>query len=205
MACALLDSGIVKGDRVGTWAINCPEWVFTQDATARIGAIMVNINPAYRTHEVEYVLRQSGVRLLIASPGHKTSDYRAMAEDVRGRCPELREVVYIGDPTWDALIARATPDPAYPELSCDDPVTPVTCRAEEWKALHLLIRGEWAGPAPGPSTRTTKSRSRAGLIIILTAWRASRRCAAVRGACRRAATGRGRGRPPRRGSAAALG
>ncbi|MGA5121995.1 AMP-binding protein [Streptomyces pseudogriseolus] len=122
LASALLNSGVTTGDRVGIWAINCPEWVFTQYATARIGAIMVNINPAYRTHEVEYVLKQSGIRLLIASVSHRTSDYRAMAEEVRGRCPELREVVYIGDPTWDALTARATPDPEYPELSCDDPV-----------------------------------------------------------------------------------
>ncbi|MBT3162648.1 AMP-binding protein [Streptomyces sp. Vc74B-19] len=122
LASALLNSGVAKGDRVGIWAVNCPEWVFTQYATARIGAIMVNINPAYRTHEVEYVLEQSGIRLLIASLSHRTSDYRAMAEAVRGRCPELREVVYIGDPSWDALTARATPDPVWPELSCDDPV-----------------------------------------------------------------------------------
>ncbi|MFE2387683.1 AMP-binding protein [Streptomyces althioticus] len=122
LASALLNSGVAKGDRVGIWAVNCPEWVFTQYATARIGAIMVNINPAYRTHEVEYVLKQSGVRLLIASLSHKASDYRAMAQEVRGRCPELREVVYIGDPSWDALTARATPDPVWPELSCDDPV-----------------------------------------------------------------------------------
>ncbi|MFF0212593.1 AMP-binding protein [Streptomyces althioticus] len=122
LASALLNSGVTKGDRVGIWAVNCPEWVFTQYATARIGAIMVNINPAYRTHEVEYVLRQSGIRLLIASLSHKASDYRAMAQEVRGRCPELREVVYIGDPSWDALTARATPDPVWPELSCDDPV-----------------------------------------------------------------------------------
>ncbi|MFI9333553.1 AMP-binding protein [Streptomyces althioticus] len=122
LASALLNSGVTKGDRVGIWAVNCPEWVFTQYATARIGAVMVNINPAYRTHEVEYVLRQSGVRLLIASLSHKASDYRAMAQEVRGRCPELREVVYIGDPSWDALTARATPDPVWPELSCDDPV-----------------------------------------------------------------------------------
>ncbi|CAL9388293.1 AMP-binding protein [Streptomyces althioticus] len=122
LASALLNSGVTKGDRVGIWAVNCPEWVFTQYATARIGAVMVNINPAYRTHEVEYVLRQSGIRLLIASLSHKASDYRAMAQEVRGRCPELREVVYIGDPSWDALTARATPDPVWPELSCDDPV-----------------------------------------------------------------------------------
>lgn len=61
LAYALLASGVAKGDRVGIWAVNCPEWVLVQYATARIGAIMVNINPAYRTHEVEYVLNQAGI------------------------------------------------------------------------------------------------------------------------------------------------
>ncbi|CBG68988.1 putative long-chain-fatty-acid-CoA ligase [Streptomyces scabiei 87.22] len=121
LAYGLLASGIAKGDRVGIWAVNCPEWVLVQYATARIGAIMVNINPAYRTHEVEYVLHQAGVGLLFASQSHKGSDYRAMVEQVRGRCPKLRETVFIGDPGWDALIARGTPVP-YEELSCDDPI-----------------------------------------------------------------------------------
>jgi fatty-acyl-CoA synthase len=122
LAQALLASGVAKGDRVGIWAVNCPEWVLVQYATARIGAIMVNINPAYRTHEVEYVLGQAGVSLLFASLRHRTSDYRAMAEQVRGSCPGLREVVYFGDPSWEALLGRATPDVSYPELSCDDPI-----------------------------------------------------------------------------------
>ncbi|MFM9591135.1 AMP-binding protein [Streptomyces scabiei] len=121
LAYGLLASGIAKGDRVGIWAVNCPEWVLVQYATARIGAIMVNINPAYRTHEVEYVLDQAGVSLLFASQSHKGSDYRAMVEQVRGRCPRLRETVFIGDPGWDALVARGTPVP-YPDLSCDDPI-----------------------------------------------------------------------------------
>ncbi len=122
LAQALMAGGVTKGDRVGIWAVNCPEWVLVQYATARIGAIMVNINPAYRTHEVEYVLKQSGVSLLVASLSHKTSDYRAMAEQVRGNCPELREIVYIGDPSWDELLRRATPAVSYEELSCDDPI-----------------------------------------------------------------------------------
>ncbi|NUR67110.1 MAG: AMP-binding protein, partial [Streptomyces sp.] len=121
LAYALMASGVAKGDRVGIWAVNCPEWVLVQYATARIGAIMVNINPAYRTHEVEYVLNQAGISLLFASLSHKTSDYRAMVEEVRGACPRLRETVFIGGPSWDTLLARATPAP-YPELSCDDPI-----------------------------------------------------------------------------------
>lgn len=121
LAYGLLASGIAKGDRVGIWAVNCPEWVLVQYATARIGAIMVNINPAYRTHEVEYVLNQAGISLLVASLSHRTSDYRAMVEQVRGKCPQLRETVYIGDPSWRALIERGTPT-TFEELSCDDPI-----------------------------------------------------------------------------------
>ena len=128
LAYALLASGVAKGDRVGIWAINCPEWVLVQYATARIGAIMVNINPAYRTHEVEFVLNQAGISVLFASAGHKGSDYRAMVDQVRPKCPELRETVYIGDPSWDALLRRGTPDlyedfwTRGSELSCDDPI-----------------------------------------------------------------------------------
>ena len=66
-----------------------PEWVFVQYATAKIGAILVNINPAYRSHELEYVLNQSGIRLLIAVPSFKTCDYAAMIAEVRDRCPGL--------------------------------------------------------------------------------------------------------------------
>lgn len=128
LAYALLASGVGKGDRVGIWAINCPEWVLVQYATARIGAIMVNINPAYRTHEVEFVLNQAGISVLFASAGHKSSDYRAMVEQVRPKCPQLREAVYVGDPSWDAMAARGAADRAEElrsreaELSCGDPI-----------------------------------------------------------------------------------
>jgi fatty-acyl-CoA synthase len=124
LAQALLASGVAKGDRVGIWAINCAEWVLVQYATARVGAVMVNINPAYRTHEVEFVLKQAGISVLFASVSHKGSDYRAMVDQVRGGCPELREVVYIGDPSWEALLSRGTGDEpyAYAELSCDDAI-----------------------------------------------------------------------------------
>src|SRR5207248_8661563 len=83
VARGLLDLGIEKGDRVGIWSPNCAEWVLVQYATAKIGAILVNINPAYRTSEVEYALRQSGCRLLVAAPSVKTSDSAATNEEVR--------------------------------------------------------------------------------------------------------------------------
>src|SRR5262245_30887250 len=74
VASGLLTLGIEKGNRVGIWAPNCAEWVLLQYATAKIGAILVNINPAYRSHELGYVLRQSGIRLLVSAENFKTSD-----------------------------------------------------------------------------------------------------------------------------------
>ncbi|MFE8005691.1 AMP-binding protein [Streptomyces sp. NPDC057418] len=128
LARGLMASGVAKGDRVGIWAVNCPEWVFVQYATARIGAVMVNINPAYRAHELEYVLKQAGISVLIASLAHRTSDYRALVGQVRADCPALRAVHYIGDPTWDELTAASKSVAVEQlisreaELSCDDPI-----------------------------------------------------------------------------------
>ena len=79
--------GVERGDRVGIWAPNCAEWTIVQYATAKIGAILVNINPAYRTHELAYVLNQSGVRTLIAATAFKTSDYVRMVERGASRAP----------------------------------------------------------------------------------------------------------------------
>ncbi len=129
-ACALglLELGIQTGDRVGIWAPNCAEWVFVQYATAGIGAILVNINPAYRSHELRYVLGQAGIRLLVAAPAFKTGDYRATVAEVRADCPQLRDVQFLGDPDWEDLMARgraADRDPlvAFRDtLSADDPI-----------------------------------------------------------------------------------
>ena len=112
LARALLASGVGKGDRVGIWAPNCAEWTLTQYATARIGAILVNINPSYRTHELEYVLKQAGISFLVAAAQFKSSNYAQMIEEVRGDCPDLRDVVLIGTESWEALLARAAEVPA---------------------------------------------------------------------------------------------
>src|ERR1043166_4412670 len=96
LALGLLARGILAGDRVGIWAPNVPEWLLVQFATARIGAILVNINPAYRGHELGYVLKQAGIRTLVSAEAFKTSDYRAMIDEVRDECDALRDVVYIG-------------------------------------------------------------------------------------------------------------
>ena len=107
LARALLASGLAVGDRVALWAPNRYEWVLAQYATARIGVIMVCINPAYRTHELEFALNQSGSVMLLAAPEFKTSNYRQMWADVAEQCPEIREAIFFDDPTWDALLERA--------------------------------------------------------------------------------------------------
>ncbi|MBT2380633.1 AMP-binding protein [Streptomyces sp. CB00316] len=105
MARGLLALGITKGDRVGLWVPNCAEWTLTQYATAKIGAILVTINPAYRTHELEYVLNQAGVRLLVAVKSFKSSDYESMIAEVRPACASLEHVCLIGTDDWDTLLA----------------------------------------------------------------------------------------------------
>jgi fatty-acyl-CoA synthase len=107
LARALIASGVRQGDRVGIWAPNCAEWTILQYATAKVGAILVTINPAYRTHELAYVLRHSGVRLLVAATDFKGSDYRSMVTEVRTELPDLDEVVFLGCGDWDALRRRA--------------------------------------------------------------------------------------------------
>lgn len=107
LARALLASGLAVGDRVALWSPNRYEWVLAQYATARIGVIMVCINPAYRTHELEFALNQSGSVMLLAAPEFKTSNYRQMWADVAEQCPEIREAIFFDGPTWDALLERA--------------------------------------------------------------------------------------------------
>ena len=124
VALGLLAIGIRKGDRVGIWAPNCAEWTLTQFAAAKIGAILVTINPAYQVRELEFVLKQSGVRMLVAAQRLKTSDYAAMIKEVRPRCPALEFVVMLGSPSWDALVATTGDVAALGriELDRDDPI-----------------------------------------------------------------------------------
>ena len=124
LAAGLVEAGVRKGDRVGIWAPNRWEWVILQYATADMGAILVNINPAYRTHELEYVLNQAGISMLVAAPAFKTSDYRAMVGEVRDRCPQLRSVVFLGDPEWESLSVgdRSVLPEIRAGLSFDDPI-----------------------------------------------------------------------------------
>jgi fatty-acyl-CoA synthase len=106
LAVGLLDLGIEKGERVGIWAPNCAQWTLLQYATAKVGAILVNINPAYRTHELEFVLNQAGIRLLVAARSFKTSQYAEMIETVRPNAPQLERVVITDTEQWAALFVR---------------------------------------------------------------------------------------------------
>src|SRR5215208_5193701 len=103
LAGGLLGLDLAKGDRLGVWSPNRYEWALTQYATAKLGVILVNVNPAYRTSELEYALRQSGCRVLVAAPEFKGADYRAMVEEVRDALPALEHAVFLDSPEWDAL------------------------------------------------------------------------------------------------------
>ncbi|GGS15696.1 AMP-binding protein [Actinokineospora fastidiosa] len=122
VAHGLLARGVGKGDRVGVWAPNCAEWTLVQYATARVGAILVNINPAYRVSELKYVLNQAGVRMLVAAESFKTSDYRGMIDEVRPQCPALRDVVLIGVDFDDLRVDGDAAALDAIELSSDDPI-----------------------------------------------------------------------------------
>ncbi|MCG7598708.1 AMP-binding protein [Halomonas sp. McH1-25] len=124
---ALLAIGVTKGERVGIWAPNCAEWTITQFATAKIGAVLVNINPSYRTHELEYALRQSGTSTLVLQGAFKSSNYVDMLAELvpeidsatpgslaSARLPALQRVICLDEGrtrpamlTWESLQARA--------------------------------------------------------------------------------------------------
>jgi len=123
---ALMHLGVEKGQRVGIWAPNCAEWTILQFATAKVGAILVNVNPSYRLHELQYALTQSGCAFLVISPQFKSSNYTQMLYDLApelrsaqpgtleaARLPELRAVIRLGSQpsagmlTWGALLDMA--------------------------------------------------------------------------------------------------
>ncbi len=115
VARGLVGAGIRKGDRVGIWGPNSAEWTLVQFATAKVGAILVNVNPAYRTHEFSYVANQSGMRLLVAATSFRTSDYRAMVEETAAENRALERVVYLDDEeSWAGLLADGE------DVSADD-------------------------------------------------------------------------------------
>jgi fatty-acyl-CoA synthase len=121
LASGMLAAGLGKGDRVGVWGPNLSEWALTQYATAKLGVILVNINPAYRTSELQYALGQSGCRWVLATKELKGSDFTAMVEEVRSGLPSLERAVFFGTPEWDEL-ASAAPVSLPADLDFDDPI-----------------------------------------------------------------------------------
>jgi len=131
LAAALLARGLSRGDRLGIWAPSSPEWFMIQYATAKIGVILVPINPAYRQHELQFVLEHSGIRMVVSAERFKTSDYRAMLDAVRPRIPTVTDVVYLETDDWPILLDQGrrslteNPDAvnrAQSQLSIDDPI-----------------------------------------------------------------------------------
>jgi fatty-acyl-CoA synthase len=126
LAGGMLAAGLRQGDRVGVWGPNRAEWTLVQYATAKIGAILVNINPAYRLTELQYALGQSGCRWIISTQTLKGSDFVAMVDQVRPDLPGLERAVFFETPEWAELASgegfmgdlRAIGD----ELDFDDPI-----------------------------------------------------------------------------------
>ena len=132
VARGLIGAGIAKGDRVGIWAPNCAEWTILQYAAAEAGAILVNVNPAYRTHELAYAINQSGMRLLVAATSFKSSDYRAMVDEVVAAGAAdglpLERTVYLDTDDWAALVAEGesvSDDDLAERMSSLDPSDPI--------------------------------------------------------------------------------
>ncbi|GMV09306.1 MAG: fatty-acyl-CoA synthase [Gemmatimonadota bacterium] len=127
LARALMAVGVQAGDRVGIWSPNRWEWVVTQFATARMGAVLVNINPAYRTAELAYALHQSGTKLLFLARHFRSASYVEMLDAVRASCPQLEHTIIL-DGEWDALLERGqeVSEQALAEreasLQFDDPI-----------------------------------------------------------------------------------
>lgn len=164
LARALMALGIERGDRVGLWSPNRYEWVLIQFATARIGAILVNVNPAYRASELRYALDQSGVSVLLMARGFRASDYVATLAQVRDTLPTLRHALVIDD-DWNDLLARATETdiPALVAresvLQFDDPIniqyTSGTTGSPKGATLthhNILNNGYFIGRAMGYTT-----------------------------------------------------
>ena len=128
VAMGLLSYGLERGDRVGIWSPNYAEWALVQYATAKLGVVLVNINPAYRTHELSYALNQSGCRVLVAAPSFKTSDYVSMVSAVRPETVHLERTIFMFGSDWDELLERGERGSAdglrarSASLQFDDPI-----------------------------------------------------------------------------------
>src|SRR6266581_2060925 len=188
----LMSRGVEKGDRVGIWSPNRHEWVLVQYATAAIGAILVNINPAYRTSELQYALNQSGISFLVLAATFRTADYRAMLAEVKSSCPALKEALVLED-GWEALkrdAAKTSIDDMREReatLQFDDPINiQYTSGTTGFPIKNALLRMLWwVRVAPygkpvvpdvywmliGSSNCSVASRSRISSMLVLAASR----------------------------------
>ena len=106
VARGLIGLGLGPGDRAGIWASNCVEWILMQYAAARAGVVLVNVNPAYRSHELRFVLQKSKIRALFLRESDSRANYREILSESRnGDSLPLEHVVWIGDATWEAMLA----------------------------------------------------------------------------------------------------
>ncbi|MCU1548175.1 MAG: AMP-binding protein [Arthrobacter sp.] len=137
---ALLALGIAKGERIGIWSPNCAEWTILQYATAKIGAVLVNVNPAYRSHELEFVIQQNGMRMLVSAPSDRNSDYTGMARQALAACPELRELVFLPDAGLAGLTA------GIPETEAERTFGELLKRADDVGHSALQARRAELGP-----------------------------------------------------------
>ena len=175
LARALIAAGLERCDRVGIWAPNCAEWVLVQYATAKAGIVLVNLNPAYRTSELEYALNQSGCRVLVAAQSFKTSDYVAMVGEVRPRCEALERVVFLESPTSGTSCSRRPtrwPTPTAPRArpgcssttrstSSTRAAPPAFPRARPSRTTtSSTTASSWARAAPTPRRTASASRCR---------------------------------------------
>ena len=182
---ALLALGVAKGDRVGIWSPNRVEWAIAQYATAKVGAILVNVNPAYRRHELRHAMTAAGVSVLVAARGFHAADYVAMLEDERPELPSLRTIVLLGEgdlpggrSSWDAFVAigvgdrdAGAPRPrsdAGPRRPDQHPVHLGHDRRAEGRHPHASQHAEQRGVGGGAAAlRGRGSRLRAGALLPL--------------------------------------
>ena len=167
---ALMAMGVAKGDRVGIWSTNCVAWVIVQFATAKAGAILVNINPACRLSELEFALNQSETHWLIIGEGFKDACYAEMVAKLRGRLPHLRGVISLGPKTefieWGEFLAggdsigRAALAERQESLDCDDVInvqyTSGTTGSPKGAMLthhNIVNNGFWVGERMGLTHR----------------------------------------------------
>jgi len=129
LADGLLTNGLRKGDRVGIWSTNRVEWTLVQYATAKVGAILVNINPAYQSAELRHALRQSGCRWLFSAPSFRQADFQAMVAEIRREVPALERTIFFESDEWSAIAEGVPPGPPssalierMATLDCDEPI-----------------------------------------------------------------------------------